>query len=163
MRPRLLPLDAVGFYSVVWSLVQQAKRARGADRNACGALDRAGHRRLECRLPRRTSMHRGRMGRHGCGAARSAAAALPPRLPQRVTGELVSGPRNRAGQRRSRQRPQRARRPSRRAKAHASVVDAHQRLCPTPARRPRRFELERQHQRVTAPLDRPQSRCADTV
>ena len=88
---------------------------------------------------------------------------LSHRLPRRDDGELVSGARHGAGERRSGGRRFGTRRTPRGAAEDEAMVSARQCLCRPTARRTQRTRLERFDQRNAAQLDRSFGRHGDGV
>ena len=158
MRPRLLQMDAVGVPQDVRLLLLLRRAAGAAYRRADCRLREGRHRGAERRLHTGTALHGRRMARHVGGAEGADTPELPPRVPRRHDGQLVSETGNRAGQRRSARRTLRPRRPSGRAEADETMAPARDGLRPAHARRTGQTRLERLAERDSAQLDRPLGR-----
>ena len=154
VRPRVLQVDTVGLPRDVRPLLRQPPPAGAPDRRTQGRICRIGHRGGRRRLHPGAALHGRRVELVGRKAPRTGAAELPPGIPRRHDGQLVSETRHGAGQRRGARRTFGARRLSGRAEAHEAVAAPRDGLRPEDARRAGQTPVERLPEGDPAQLDR---------
>jgi len=155
VRPRILQVDAVGVPRDVLPLVRPFETAGAPRRGTDRRLRNERHRGAGRRLHDRDALHGRRMERQKRAGEGTDPSELPPRLPRRHPGQLVSEAGDCAGQRRSARRTFGPRRLSGRAEAHETMASARDGLRPAHARRTGQTRMERLAEGDPAQLDRP--------
>ena len=148
-------MDPVGLSGDVQTLLRPQYGQGRTDRKTRRPFRGAGHRRTRRRLHAGDAFHGRRMEIQNRRGTRTDPPELPPGVPRRHDGQLVSAAGHGTGQRRGEGRTLRTRRLSRRTEADETVAAPRNGLRPADARRTGAARVERLAEGDPAQLDRP--------